>query len=595
MAGKPFDSELFAAISQSATFTPIVTLATLHAMAMGGAREQEGTADFALGEALTALHLWRCGVLPLIYPLLIGPEVPSASDARASDWVPLLGSEAFREARGALSPLPHAPTLALVDALCQRHPNIPPLAPELRAASVRDLVCGPYGGAGPSVRDGCAAAAATVGLLSFDACLLMGPTRDLDLHIRNRFAAHMRAALQRAAAEAGERCDDGGAAAPLALAPARPGVARLVAEAAPEALIPWAQLSLGAPLGQGAFGTVHAARWGDTPVALKLLSLVAPPRHVLRQLQREGYIMASVRHPHVCACFGLVVDPPRYGLVLELCAGGTLCDALLDEAGEDEGARAARSLPQRCRWGAQLAAGMAYLHALHPPLGPIIHGDLKSANLLLQQPGNVLKIGGACTAAHPCLRVFACPPASVLTWLPAGCRLRHRLRAGQTARADLHQRHGRHRRAGRWRRVHRRLDRAGGAGRVRRAADARLRHVRLRHGAVGAGGAAAAVAPTHRRRSDRPCESTRAAPAAAQRLPSRAGRAHRALLGAGAAGAAGQLRRRGARPGGACGGGGGALLRACRCRCLLRRAACGAPPRAGAPAAPRLLLRCGRW
>jgi serine/threonine protein kinase len=36
---------------------------------------------------------------------------------------------------------------------------------------------------------------------------------------------------------------------------------------------------------------------------------------------------------------------------------------------------------------------MAYLHALHPPLGPIIHGDLKSANLLLQQPGNVLKIG----------------------------------------------------------------------------------------------------------------------------------------------------------------------------------------------------------
>jgi hypothetical protein len=452
MAGKPFDSELFAAIASSTTFTPVITLAALHALSEGGTRDQEGAADFALGEALAALHLWRCGVVPLVYPLLVGPEVPSATDVRGSDWAPLLGSEAFRDARAALSARPHAPTLALVEALCQRHPGTPPLAEDLRNASVRDLICGPHGGAAhrpapvsesSEVEEvGSAPSTLQCGLLSFDACLLLGPTRDMDLHIRSRFAAHLRAALQRTAAEAGEDEDAGGDAfAALSAAHARAhggafadggsgsgagggntvaGAAqrvahsRIVSEAAPEALIPWADITLQQPVGQGAFGTVHAALWGDTPVAVKLLSLVAPPRHVLRQLQREGYLMASIRHPHVCACFGLIVDPPRYGLVLELCAGGTLTDALLAEdesavalaaaapgaSAADAAVVAARAPPrlaplsmaQRCRWGAQLAAGMAYLHGRPPPLGPVVHGDLKSPNLLLQQPGAMLKI-----------------------------------------------------------------------------------------------------------------------------------------------------------------------------------------------------------
>jgi hypothetical protein len=463
MAGKPFDSELFAAIAASTTFTPVITLAALHALSEGGTRDQEGAADFALGEALAALHLWRCGVVSLVYPLLVGPEVPSATDARGSDWAPLLGSDAFREARAALSSRPHAPTLALVEALCTRHPGTPPLAEDLRTASVRDLICGPHGGAAhrpppaaPASSEveeveeveeaaGGYGAPSTLqcGLLSFDACLLLGPTRDMDLHIRSRFAAHLRAALQRTAAE--ELGDDAAADAMAMLSAAHvapPGSgpgggagggsggggggngalrvvthSRIVSEASPEALIPWADITLREPVGQGAFGTVHAALWGDTPVAVKLLSLVAPPRHALRQLQREGYLMASIRHPHVCACFGLIIDPPRYGLVLELCAGGTLTDALLAEdetaaaaalpggasaaAAAEAAAAAARAPPrlaplsmaQRCRWGAQLAAGMAYLHGRPPPLGPVIHGDLKSANLLLQQPGAMLKIG----------------------------------------------------------------------------------------------------------------------------------------------------------------------------------------------------------
>jgi hypothetical protein len=393
MAGKPFDNELFAAIAASSAFTPVITLAALQALGAGSNRDQEGCADFALGESLAALHLFRCGALPLIYPLLVGPEVASTTDVRGTDWAPLLGTEAFRKARAALSEEPHAPTLALVEALCKRHRGTPPLAEDLLRASVRDLVCGHYSTArADAPPEEPPPGLPTPGLLSFDACILLGPTRDIDLHIRSRFAAHLRAALRRVAGGADTETDDDSSSDVGSLASAhlaqqqRTGVSRVVAESAPEALIPWADIALGEPLGQGSFGTVHAAVWSDVPVAVKLLSLVAPPRHVLRQLQREGYVMASLRHPHICACFGLIVDPPRFGLVLEHCTGGTICDALLDDT-------VPLTLQQRCRWGAQLATGMAYLHTRPAPLGAVVHGDLKSANLLVQQPGDMLKIG----------------------------------------------------------------------------------------------------------------------------------------------------------------------------------------------------------
>ena len=59
---------------------------------------------------------------------------------------------------------------------------------------------------------------------------------------------------------------------------------------------------------------------------------------------------------------------------MELAAGGSLRDVLHDEA-------RALPWPLRVNWLAQIAEGMAELHAMLPR--PIVHRDLKAANVLL--------------------------------------------------------------------------------------------------------------------------------------------------------------------------------------------------------------------
>ena len=160
-------------------------------------------------------------------------------------------------------------------------------------------------------------------------------------------------------------------------------------------------------IGGGGFGQVWKAMWMWTPVAVKVLTGSAQRKNVsraiLEEFAAEINMLKGMRHPNICLYIGSCVDPPNRAIVTELMANGSLWDALRlplkQPYSELDGTRpwpaelyphGLRSIPPRGTWPWNLvkrvaygsARGMAYLHNGRPP---VLHRDLKSANLLLDE------------------------------------------------------------------------------------------------------------------------------------------------------------------------------------------------------------------
>eukprot|EP00198_Chlamydomonas_reinhardtii_P011501 XP_001700838.1 predicted protein [Chlamydomonas reinhardtii] len=90
-------------------------------------------------------------------------------------------------------------------------------------------------------------------------------------------------------------------------------------------------------------------------------------------MQREIEILATIRHPNVVNFIGACHTPPNVCLVTEYCARGSL-DHLLHKSSIHI------DTLKKVRFSMDIARGMGCLHSQKPP---IIHRDLKSANLLV--------------------------------------------------------------------------------------------------------------------------------------------------------------------------------------------------------------------
>ncbi|KUF90612.1 serine/threonine-protein kinase drkD [Phytophthora nicotianae] len=132
------------------------------------------------------------------------------------------------------------------------------------------------------------------------------------------------------------------------------------------------ELQIEEMIGQGAFGTVHRAKWRGTAVAVKILVCQYLTADILEEFEAEVQIMSILRHPNICLLMGACLEPPTRCLVIEYLPRGSLWNVLRQDVVIDLG--------KQYGFARDTALGMNYLHSFQPP---ILHRDLKSPNLLV--------------------------------------------------------------------------------------------------------------------------------------------------------------------------------------------------------------------
>jgi tRNA A-37 threonylcarbamoyl transferase component Bud32 len=140
------------------------------------------------------------------------------------------------------------------------------------------------------------------------------------------------------------------------------------------------ELEFGPRIGRGAYGEVYRGMYRETDVAIKVLLEQDLPQKLIRSFKKEVAILKKLRHPNILQFMGACTRPPNLCIVSEFVSKGSLFKLLHREPDIK------LTLMAKVELAMQIAIGMNYLHTSKPP---IIHGDLKSPNLLLDKNMNV--------------------------------------------------------------------------------------------------------------------------------------------------------------------------------------------------------------
>jgi serine/threonine protein kinase len=137
-----------------------------------------------------------------------------------------------------------------------------------------------------------------------------------------------------------------------------------------------ADIRMGSRIGIGNFGEVfHALLYRSTDVAVKRLFVPSQKQtsQALESFMEEVQMLGRLQHPNIIQLMG-IVRPPELALVTEWMDLGSVHDLLYSSN--------ARSLnwPRVLGMMRDACRGLNYLHQLRPP---VIHRDVKPANLLV--------------------------------------------------------------------------------------------------------------------------------------------------------------------------------------------------------------------
>lgn len=169
-------------------------------------------------------------------------------------------------------------------------------------------------------------------------------------------------------------------AATFALAPSSPSLP----STSSSQRLPWeidpTQVHVGPRIAVGGFGEVFIGKYQGTLVAVKVLLHVEGSSN--DQFRHEILTLISLRHPNLVLFMGYTTRP-HLAIVSEYMQRGSLFKVLRKGGNVPLEPRLQRSV------AVSVARGMAYLHAMSPPL---IHLDLKSPNILVDDRWRI-KIG----------------------------------------------------------------------------------------------------------------------------------------------------------------------------------------------------------
>eukprot|EP00118_Oscarella_pearsei_P012952 m.99072 g.99072 ORF g.99072 m.99072 type:complete len:542 (+) comp37030_c0_seq2:385-2010(+) len=135
-------------------------------------------------------------------------------------------------------------------------------------------------------------------------------------------------------------------------------------------------------IGEGGSGVVYKAQWNEDIVAVKELRSRMLLEGEKDEFRREALLMSKLRHPNIVLLMGICLDDGCMCIVTEFMAQGSVSSILRPQKGRYQPLDQNRILKMLL----DTAKGMAYLHRQEPP---IIHRDLKSGNLLVDQHWNV--------------------------------------------------------------------------------------------------------------------------------------------------------------------------------------------------------------
>ncbi|KAJ8091813.1 hypothetical protein PM082_021049 [Marasmius tenuissimus] len=139
------------------------------------------------------------------------------------------------------------------------------------------------------------------------------------------------------------------------------------------------------PVACGAFSDVWTGKWydrmerKDRRVAIKYLRQVMVQNvreKLLKRLQEEIHVWHQLCHRNLASLYGLVQTSTSIGMVSLWCDNGTVCRYIKDHPKAD-----------KLMLVMQIASGISYLHHLVPP---VVHGDLKAGNILIDAEGQAI-------------------------------------------------------------------------------------------------------------------------------------------------------------------------------------------------------------
>lgn len=136
-------------------------------------------------------------------------------------------------------------------------------------------------------------------------------------------------------------------------------------------------------IGKGGFGKVYKGTFGPTSVAIKRLHSMSSQGS--REFQTEIEMLSKLRHSHLVSLIGYCDDGDEMILVYELMRGGTLADHLHRRVRKGDKSQPPLSWVQRLKICIGAARGLEYLHPGTGIQYRVIHRDVKTTNILLDE------------------------------------------------------------------------------------------------------------------------------------------------------------------------------------------------------------------